>query len=128
MALRDETLGFIGCGMIGEAMIKGLLREGLVDPQRTYVVTGRERHVEMARAGHLPAGGDPGTVASRGRFRPRSGSQRRPADGASLERRDRVRNLESRDPIRAVDVPNGARARRSRHPAGAPVRRFGVGV
>jgi len=29
-------------------------REGLVDPQRTSVVTGRERHVEMARAGHLP--------------------------------------------------------------------------
>ena len=25
-------------------------RQGLVDPQRTFVVTGRERHVEMARA------------------------------------------------------------------------------
>jgi N-sulfoglucosamine sulfohydrolase len=29
-------------------------RQGLVDGQRTWVVTGRERHVEMARAGHLP--------------------------------------------------------------------------
>jgi len=29
-------------------------REGLVDPQRTRVLTGRERHVEMARTGHLP--------------------------------------------------------------------------
>jgi len=29
-------------------------RQGLVDPKRTFVVTGRERHVEMARAGHLP--------------------------------------------------------------------------
>jgi arylsulfatase A-like enzyme len=29
-------------------------RQGLVDPGRTFVVTGRERHVEMARAGHLP--------------------------------------------------------------------------
>lgn len=29
-------------------------RQGLVDPARTWVVTGRERHVEMARAGHLP--------------------------------------------------------------------------
>ncbi len=29
-------------------------RQGLVDPQRTFVVTGRERHVEMARVGHLP--------------------------------------------------------------------------
>ena len=27
---------------------------GQVEPQRTWVVTGRERHVEMARAGHLP--------------------------------------------------------------------------
>ena len=29
-------------------------KEGLVDPLRTWVVTGRERHVEMARAGNLP--------------------------------------------------------------------------
>jgi arylsulfatase A-like enzyme len=28
--------------------------QGRVDPQRDFVVTGRERHVEMARAGHLP--------------------------------------------------------------------------
>lgn len=28
--------------------------EGLVDPQRTQVFMGRERHVEMARTGHLP--------------------------------------------------------------------------
>lgn len=27
---------------------------GQVDPARTWVITGRERHVEMARAGHLP--------------------------------------------------------------------------
>ncbi|MEX0677034.1 MAG: sulfatase [Pirellulales bacterium] len=29
-------------------------REGLVDPERTFVVTGRERHVATARAGNLP--------------------------------------------------------------------------
>lgn len=29
-------------------------RDGLVDRARTWVVTGRERHVGMARAGHLP--------------------------------------------------------------------------
>ena len=29
-------------------------KEGLVAPERTWVVTGRERHVENARAGHLP--------------------------------------------------------------------------
>jgi len=34
MALRNETLAFIGCGMMGEAMVKGLLREDLVDPRQ----------------------------------------------------------------------------------------------
>lgn len=29
-------------------------KSGLVDPKRTWVVTGRERHVAGARAGHLP--------------------------------------------------------------------------
>jgi arylsulfatase A-like enzyme len=29
-------------------------RQGMVDPQRTAVFVGRERHVEMARAGNLP--------------------------------------------------------------------------
>ena len=29
-------------------------KSGLVDPKRTWVVTGRERHVEMAREGYLP--------------------------------------------------------------------------
>ena len=29
-------------------------RAGLVDPERTWVLTGRERHVAMAREGHLP--------------------------------------------------------------------------
>lgn len=29
-------------------------KEGLVDPRRTSVLTGRERHVASARAGHLP--------------------------------------------------------------------------
>jgi arylsulfatase A-like enzyme len=29
-------------------------KNGLVDPARSFVVTGRERHVEMAREGHLP--------------------------------------------------------------------------
>ncbi len=32
MALRNERLGFVGCGMMGEAMVKGLLRERLVEP------------------------------------------------------------------------------------------------
>ncbi|MEE4270534.1 MAG: pyrroline-5-carboxylate reductase [Thermoanaerobaculales bacterium] len=48
MALRDETLGFIGCGMIGEAMIKGLLREALVDPRQIIASHPRaERCLEL---------------------------------------------------------------------------------
>lgn len=48
MALRDETLGFIGCGMMGEAMIKGLLREGLVDPRQIIASHPRaERCLEL---------------------------------------------------------------------------------
>ncbi|MGD8439149.1 MAG: pyrroline-5-carboxylate reductase [Holophagae bacterium] len=48
MALRDETLGFIGCGMMGEAMIKGLLREDLVDPRQIIASHPRaERCLEL---------------------------------------------------------------------------------
>lgn len=48
MALRDETLGFIGCGMMGEAMVKGLLREDLVDPRQIVASHPRaERCLEL---------------------------------------------------------------------------------
>jgi len=48
MALRDETLGFIGCGMMGEAMVKGLLREDLVDPRQIIASHPRaERCLEL---------------------------------------------------------------------------------
>lgn len=48
MALRDETLGFIGCGMMGEAMVKGLLREGLIDPRQIIASHPRaERCLEL---------------------------------------------------------------------------------
>jgi len=48
MALRDETLAFVGCGMMGEAMIKGLLREGLVDPRQIVASHPRaERCLEL---------------------------------------------------------------------------------
>ncbi len=48
MALRDETLGFVGCGMMGEAMVKGLLREDLVDPRQIVVSHPRaERCLEL---------------------------------------------------------------------------------
>jgi pyrroline-5-carboxylate reductase len=48
MALRDETLAFIGCGVMGEAMVKGLLREGLVDPRQIVASHPRtERCLEL---------------------------------------------------------------------------------
>jgi len=48
MALRDETLAFIGCGMMGEAMVKGLLRQGLVDPRQIVASHPRaERCLEL---------------------------------------------------------------------------------
>jgi pyrroline-5-carboxylate reductase len=48
MELRDETLAFVGCGMMGEAMVKGLLREGLVDPRQIVASHPRaERCLEL---------------------------------------------------------------------------------
>ncbi|MCI0628979.1 MAG: sulfatase [Acidobacteria bacterium] len=43
-------------GMNGRSLVKVLQskRSGLVDPTRTWVVTGRERHVGAAREGNLP--------------------------------------------------------------------------
>ena len=37
MALRDEKLAFIGCGTMGEAMVKGLLRNDLVGADQIVV-------------------------------------------------------------------------------------------
>jgi pyrroline-5-carboxylate reductase len=48
MTLSDETLALVGCGMMGEAMIKGLLREGLVDPRQVVASHPRvERCLEL---------------------------------------------------------------------------------
>ena len=41
MALRRERLAFVGCGMMGEAMVKGLLSRELVEPRQ--VVTSHPR-------------------------------------------------------------------------------------
>jgi len=37
MALRNDKLAFIGCGTMGEAMVKGLLHEDLVRPEQIVV-------------------------------------------------------------------------------------------
>jgi pyrroline-5-carboxylate reductase len=48
MALTDDRIAFIGCGMMGEAMCKGLLREGLVRPDQVVVSHPREaRRLEL---------------------------------------------------------------------------------
>lgn len=41
MSLENERIAFVGCGMMGEAMVKGLLHEALVDP--TQIVTSNPR-------------------------------------------------------------------------------------
>jgi arylsulfatase A-like enzyme len=43
-------------GLYGRSLLPILRsdRDGLVDPSRTWVITGRERHVEDAREGYLP--------------------------------------------------------------------------
>lgn len=50
MALRGEKLAFIGCGMMGEAMVKGLLKEKLV-PAHAVVASHprKDRREELAR-------------------------------------------------------------------------------
>ncbi len=49
MALRNETIAVIGCGTMGEAMVKGLLREGSVAPEQIIVSHPRsERCNELA--------------------------------------------------------------------------------
>ncbi|HSN56915.1 MAG TPA: pyrroline-5-carboxylate reductase [Candidatus Sulfomarinibacteraceae bacterium] len=48
MALTEETLAFVGCGVMGEAMVKGLLRRGLVDPRQIIASHPRaERCLEL---------------------------------------------------------------------------------
>ncbi len=50
MALRGEKLAFVGCGMMGEAMVKGLLKERLVPPGAIVASHPREdRRKELAK-------------------------------------------------------------------------------
>ncbi len=42
MALRNERIAFIGCGMMGEAMVKGLLHNELVEPSQIVASHPRE--------------------------------------------------------------------------------------
>ena len=42
MPLRNEQIAVIGCGAMGEAMVKGVLREGSLDPSRIIASHPRE--------------------------------------------------------------------------------------
>ncbi len=51
MALRSDRLAFVGCGTMGEAMVKGLLAERLVRPQQvvaSHPRPGRREELEAA--------------------------------------------------------------------------------
>ena len=47
--LRDTTLSFIGCGVMAEAMIKGILNQKLIEPER---ITASEPRLERAQEMH----------------------------------------------------------------------------
>jgi pyrroline-5-carboxylate reductase len=65
MALRNERLAFIGCGTMGEAMIKGLLRERLVEPDQIVASHPREDRVrELAERYGVRTTRDNGEAAS----------------------------------------------------------------
>jgi pyrroline-5-carboxylate reductase len=50
MALRNENLAFIGCGTMGEAMVKGLLGDELVKPSQIVASHPREeRAAELSK-------------------------------------------------------------------------------
>ncbi|MCP4896993.1 MAG: pyrroline-5-carboxylate reductase [bacterium] len=50
MALRKERLAFVGCGMMGEAMVKGLLHQSLVKPGQITTSNPRpERAADLAQ-------------------------------------------------------------------------------
>ncbi len=49
MAFKGETTAFIGAGVMGEAMIKGLLGQRLLAPERIVAADPRADHVEKLR-------------------------------------------------------------------------------
>jgi pyrroline-5-carboxylate reductase len=64
MALRNERLAFIGCGTMGEALVKGLLREGLVEPGQIVASHPRgERRRELAERYGVETLADNGAAA-----------------------------------------------------------------
>lgn len=52
MALRDDNIAVIGCGTMGEAVVKGLLQNGLIDAGRLLVTHPREERRAELEARH----------------------------------------------------------------------------
>ena len=51
MPLTEDTVAFIGCGAMGEAMVKGLLRDRLIGPEQIVASHPREeRRRQLAEA------------------------------------------------------------------------------
>lgn len=66
MPLTKDTVAFIGCGAMGEAMVKGLLRDQLITPEQIVVSHPRaERRQELADSYRVEAVGDNAVAARR---------------------------------------------------------------
>lgn len=66
MPLKDEVVAFIGCGVMGEAMVKGLLRDRLIGPGQIVVSHPRaDRRRDLAAAYGVEALADNAAAARR---------------------------------------------------------------
>ena len=66
MALRDEKLAFIGCGTMGEAMVKGLLRDHLVEADQIVVSHPRPDRLRELEERYQVSGSTSNSTAARG--------------------------------------------------------------
>ena len=66
MPLKDDTVAFVGCGVMGEAMVKGLLRDHLIGPDQIVVSHPRgDRRRQLAEAYGVRAEADNAAAARR---------------------------------------------------------------
>jgi pyrroline-5-carboxylate reductase len=66
MALQEDIVGFVGCGVMGEAMVKGLLRDRLIGPQQIIVSHPREeRRRQLSETYGVQAEADNAAAAQR---------------------------------------------------------------
>lgn len=63
MTAADRTLGIVGCGRLGEAVLRGLLDASVVDPDRVTATVRRAAHAEELTARHGVAAGTDNATA-----------------------------------------------------------------